>query len=189
MLEGERHRVADVLAEPRVDGAHVAAAHHQVNAASGEVLKHCVVLGDLHRVIGGDQRGRGREDDPLGLRSDVTEHRGRRGRHERWVVVLAGGEHVEADVLGLQRDRNHRLDALGLGGDVASRGVGRDVTDGENAELQSGGRVGLRRLGRLGGGGHGWYLGIRNLDVSGCESNYIRSSAVGASAPADERHV
>src|SRR3712207_7481361 len=31
----------------------------------------------------------------------------RRGRHEGRVVVLAGREHVEPDLLGLERDRDH----------------------------------------------------------------------------------
>ena len=59
-------------------GAGVSATHHQIDAPLGEVLKHRVILGDLHRVVGGDQRrGRG-ERDLLGLGRDVSEHRGRR---------------------------------------------------------------------------------------------------------------
>jgi hypothetical protein len=50
-------------------------------------------------------------------------------------VVLAGGEHVETDFLGLAGDRHHRLDALRLAGRLPRRGVGRDVADGEDAEL------------------------------------------------------
>ena len=135
VLDGQRDALADVLAEPRVDRAGVAAAHHQVDPAVGQVLQHRVVLGDLHRVVGGDQRrGRG-QDEPLGPRGDVAEHRRRRGRHERRVVVLAGREDVEADLLGLQRDGDHRLDPLVLGRRPAGGGVGRDVADGEDPEL------------------------------------------------------
>ena len=75
VLEGEVDAVADVLAEPGVDRAGVAAAHHEVDAAVGEVLQHRVVLGDLHRVVRGDERrGRG-EQERLGLRGDVGERR------------------------------------------------------------------------------------------------------------------
>ena len=67
VLDGELDAVADVLAEPGVDRAGVAAAHHQVDATAGEVLEEGVVLGDLHRVVGGDQRGARREDQLVGL--------------------------------------------------------------------------------------------------------------------------
>ncbi|MET4781968.1 hypothetical protein ABIB56_001969 [Glaciihabitans sp. UYNi722] len=58
VLDGERDALADVFAEPWVDGAGVAAPHHQVDTAVGHVLKHRVILGDLHRVISGYE-GRG----------------------------------------------------------------------------------------------------------------------------------
>ena len=135
VLDGQRDALADVLAEPRVDRAGVAAAHHQVDPAVGQVLQHREVLGDLHRVVGGDQRGRGGQDDLVGACGDVAEHGGRRRRHERRVVVLAGGEHVEPDLLGLQRDGHHRLDPLGLGGRPTGGRVGGDVADGEDSEL------------------------------------------------------
>ena len=51
---------------------------------------------------------------PLGPGRDVAEHGGRRRRHERRVVVLAGREDVQPDLLGLQRDGHHRLDPLVL---------------------------------------------------------------------------
>ena len=135
VLDRELDGVADVLPEPGVDRAHVAATEHQVHASAREVLEHRVVLGDLHRVVGGDERhGRG-QDDALGARGDVAQHRGRRRGHERRVVVLAGGEHVEAELLRLEREGDHRLDALVLRGGRAGGGVGGDVTDAEDAEL------------------------------------------------------
>ncbi len=135
VLDGERDALPDVLAEPRVDRSGVPASHHEVDAAAGEVLQHREVLGDLHRVVGGDEGGRGREDELLGPRGDPAEHRRRRGRDEGWIVVLAGREDVQTHLLGLQRDLRHRDDALVFGGDPARRGVARDVADGEDAEL------------------------------------------------------
>src|SRR5699024_8592994 len=85
VLDRQGDALADVLAEPRGDRAGVAAAHHQIHATTGEVLEEGVILGDLHRVVGGDQGGGG-------------------GGDEGWVVVLAGGEDIEADLLGLERD-------------------------------------------------------------------------------------
>ncbi len=135
VLDRERDAVADVLAEPRVDRTGVAAAHHQVQPAVAEVLERGVVLGDPDRVRGGDQRrGRGQLE-PLGLRRDVGERRRRRARHERRVVVLAGREDVEPDLLGLLRDRDRVLDALVLGDGAARGRVRGHVTDGEDAEL------------------------------------------------------
>jgi hypothetical protein len=99
------------------------------------MLEHRVVLGDLHRVVRRDQRRGGREDDPLGPGGDVAQHRGRRRRHERRVVVLAGREHVEADLLRLERHRHHRLDAIVLADGLTRGGVGRDVADREDPEL------------------------------------------------------
>src|SRR5699024_4516099 len=104
VLHGERQTLADVLAEPWIDRGGVAAAEHQVHATVGQVLQHRVVLSDLHRVVGGDQRGGGGQEDPLCLGGHVAEHGGRRAGHERGVVVLTGGEHVQAHLLGLLRD-------------------------------------------------------------------------------------
>jgi hypothetical protein len=98
ILDRQRDAVADVLPEPRVHRPGVAAAHHQVDSAVGQMLEHRVVLGDLDRVVGGDQRGRRGQDQPFGAGSDVAKHGGRRGRHERRVVVRAGREHVQADL-------------------------------------------------------------------------------------------
>ena len=46
VLDGERDAVADVLAEPGIDRPGVAAPHHQVDAAVGQVLQLRIVLGD-----------------------------------------------------------------------------------------------------------------------------------------------
>jgi hypothetical protein len=135
VLDRELDALADVLAEPRVHRAGVAAAEHQVHPAVRQVLQHGEILGDLHRVVGGDQRrGRGQDQAP-GLCGQVAEHRRRRGRHERRVVVLAGREHVQADIFGLAGDRDHRLDPLVLGRRAAGRGVCRHIAHGEDPEL------------------------------------------------------
>jgi len=99
------------------------------------MLEHRVVLGDLHRIVGRDQGRRSREDQPLGPRGDVAEHRGGGGRHERRVVVLAGGEHVQTDLLGLEGNGDHRLDPLGLAWRATGGGIGSDVADAEDPEL------------------------------------------------------
>ena len=96
VLDRQRDALADVLAEPGVDGAGVAAAQREVDAAAGEVLQHRVVLGDLHRVVRGDQRRRRGQLQALRAAGQVAERRRGRGRHERRVVVLAEGEDVEA---------------------------------------------------------------------------------------------
>jgi hypothetical protein len=135
VLDRERDALADVLPEPGVDGGGVAAPQHEIHPAVGQVLEHREVLGDLHRVVGGDEGGGRREDQPLGTGGDVAEHRGRGRRHERRVVVLAGGEDVEAGLLGLQRDGDHGLDALAFGRRPAGGRVGRDIADAEDPEL------------------------------------------------------
>lgn len=135
VLDRHRDALADVLAEPGIDRSGVAPAHHQVDAAVREVLEGGVVLGDLHRVVGGDQRGGRGQDQVLGARGDVAESGRRGGRDERRVVVLAGREDVQADLLDLLRDGQGRLDPLVLGGGPAGGRVGRDVPDGEDPEL------------------------------------------------------
>ncbi|NYG36265.1 hypothetical protein BJY28_000734 [Janibacter alkaliphilus] len=136
VLHGELDAVADVLAEPRVDRAGVAATQDEVDPAVGEVLGVGVVLGQAHRVVGRDERGRGGEDDPLGLRGQVGQQDRRvGGGGEGRVVVLAGGEDVQADLLGLLGDRHGGLDPLVLAGRPAGGGVGGQVADAEDAEL------------------------------------------------------
>jgi hypothetical protein len=78
VLHRQEDAVADVLPEPRVDRAGVAAAHHEIDPPAREVLEHRVVLGDLHGIVRRDERRRGGKDDPLGLRGHVAEEgRGR----------------------------------------------------------------------------------------------------------------
>ena len=79
VLQRELEPLVDVLAEPRIDRDGVPAPEHQVHPALGQVLEHRVVLGELHRVVGRDQRDRGAEHDPRGLRRDVRQQRRRRG--------------------------------------------------------------------------------------------------------------
>ena len=74
-------------------------------------------------------------DDVLRRAREVAEHRrGGRG-DERRVVVLAGGEDVEAGLVGVLGDREDGADALGVVRGAAGRGVGGDVADGEDPEL------------------------------------------------------
>jgi hypothetical protein len=135
VLDGQLDPVADVLPEPGVDGAGVAPAEHEVDPAVGQVLEHRVVLGDLHRVVGGDQRGRRRQLQPGGPRRDEAQRGGRRRGDEGRVVMLAQREDVEADLLRLERDGHERLDPLCLGLRSAGRRVRRDVADREDPEL------------------------------------------------------
>ena len=135
VLDGQGDRGPRILAEPRVHGPGVAAAQHQVDPAVGEVLQHREVLGDLDRVVGGDERGRGREQEPLRLGGDIGQQRGRRGRHERGVVVLAGRENVQTHVVGLLGDGNGGLDAFVFARRATRRGIRRDVPDREDPEL------------------------------------------------------
>src|SRR5699024_9181972 len=138
VLDRDLDALADVLPEPGIDRAGVAAAHHQVHAAAGEVLQHRVVLGDLHRVVGGDERGCGREDDVLRLRADVREGGGGGWGDERRVVVLADREDVQAHLLGELGLLDHGRQALVLGGNLPGRGIRGDVGDGEDSELHGG---------------------------------------------------
>ena len=55
VLDREWDALSDVFTEPRVDGAGVAAAHHEVDAAAGDVLQHRVVLCDEDGIVGGDE--------------------------------------------------------------------------------------------------------------------------------------
>jgi hypothetical protein len=123
VLDRQRDALTDVLAEPGVDRAGVAAAHHEVDATSGEVLQVGVVLGEAHRVVRRDEGGRGREEELLGLRGDARQQDRRVARRDEGrVVVLTGGEDVEPDLLGLERDRDGVLDPLVLAGGPARRG-------------------------------------------------------------------
>src|SRR5699024_1248594 len=73
ILHGKRDRLADVLTEPRIDGAGIATAEHEVHASLREVLDVGVILRDPHRVGGGNQRGRGGELEGFSLRGEVRE--------------------------------------------------------------------------------------------------------------------
>src|SRR5699024_8922628 len=85
----QRDSLADVLAKPWVNRTGVAAAHHQIHASAGQVLQEGEVFGDFQWVIGGNQRSRRRQDEIFCLRCDITQVRGGRGWHKRWVVMLA----------------------------------------------------------------------------------------------------
>ena len=138
VLERERQALTDVLAEPGVDRAGVAAADHQVDASAGQMLEHREVLGDLHRVVRRDERRRGREHEALGLGGDVGERRRGRRRPERRVVVLADGEDVESDGLGVLGDRDGVADLLRFARRPTGRRVLGDVAHREDAELHLG---------------------------------------------------
>lgn len=62
VVQRQRQALHDVLAEPGIDRRGVAAPEHQVHAPARQVLQHRILLGQAHRVVGGDQRGRGGED-------------------------------------------------------------------------------------------------------------------------------
>jgi hypothetical protein len=114
VLDRQLDAVADVLAEPGVDRAGVAAAQHEVDAPVHQVLEHRVVLGDLDRVIGRDEGRRGGQDEVARLRADRGQGRGGRGAEERRVVMLAKGEHVQAHCLRVPGDGDHGRDPLVL---------------------------------------------------------------------------
>ncbi|SII46663.1 Uncharacterised protein [Mycobacteroides abscessus subsp. abscessus] len=136
VLDRERDARADVLAEPRVDRSGVAAPHDEVEATVGQMLGVRVVLGDAHRVGRRDEGRRRRQLELLGLCGDVRQQHRRVGRcNERRVVVLAGGEHVEADLFGLLRELDRVLDPLVLRHRGAVRRVRGDVADGEDSEF------------------------------------------------------
>ncbi len=100
------------------------------------MLEVGVVLGETYGIVRGDEGGRRRKDEVLGLRSDVGQQHRRIGRgDEGRVVMLARREHIHAGFFGLLRDRDGRLDPLVLGGGPAGGRISRDVTDGEHAEL------------------------------------------------------
>ncbi len=149
VLERQFDALADVLAEPRIDRARVAAPHHHIHPAVGHVLQHREVFSDLDGVVRGDEGRGGRQDDPVGLRGDVAEHGRRAGRDERRVVVLALGENVEADLFRLLGDGQHGLDALVFRGRLAGGRVRCDVADGEDSELHSGCSNSMRLHGYL----------------------------------------
>ena len=138
VLDGERDALADVLAEPRVDRAGVAAAHHEVVAAVREVLQRGVVLGDAHRVGRRDERGRGRQDDAA-----RSGRRCRRGWSSAPTARTAGcGAPPSRRRRGptssaFLRDGDGGLDPLVLGGGTPGGGVHGDVADGEDAELHA----------------------------------------------------
>lgn len=116
VLHREWDALADVLAKPRVDRTGVTAAQHQVDAPVGEVLEKGVVLREADGVVGSDQRGGSGELKALCLRRDIGQVSGGCRWDERWVVVLAGGENVEAYLLRFEGDLRYRADALCLGG-------------------------------------------------------------------------
>src|SRR5690606_32857028 len=94
-----------------------------------------VVLGDLDWIVGGDQRGRGGEDDSLGAPGDVGEEGGWRGGEEGWVVMLSDPEHVKTDLLGFAGDLDHGVDPFRLAGCLARDRIPGDITDPEYTEL------------------------------------------------------
>ena len=132
MFDRQRNGGTDVLPEPRVDGPGIAATQHYVGAATGQVLEHAEVLGDLDRIVGGDQCRRRRQNDALGLRGDVSQQRGRRRRHEGRVVMLAGGEDIQADLFDFLRDGYGRTDPISFRRCNAGCRVRCDVSYGED---------------------------------------------------------
>ena len=135
VLHRERDALADVLAEPGVDRAGVAAPHHEVDAPVGKVLEVGVLLSQTHRIVGGDEGGRGGQEQLVRACGDVGQQgRGRRWREGR-VVVLPGGEEVQTCLLGQDRHLDSVLDALVLTGCLTGSRVGGDISHREDSEL------------------------------------------------------
>jgi len=72
---------------------------HDLGATAGQQVKLGELLEDPHRIIGA-QHGHGtRQPDPLRPRRDRRERDGRRRDGEVGAMVLADGEHVEAELI------------------------------------------------------------------------------------------
>src|SRR5699024_2560416 len=78
-----------------------------------------------------------RQQQVLGLCGNKSQQCCRRGRDKGRVVVLAGGEDVEADLLCLAGNCDSRLNPLFFGGCPPSGGVGCDVPDTKDPQLHS----------------------------------------------------
>ena len=103
--------------EPRP--AMISARPPEMQVELGEVLE------DADRVVGAEHGDRAREADPLGPGGDRGQHDRRRGDEEVGAVVLADGEHVEAELvgqLGLLEQVAHPLLRADAGGEVGEGG-------------------------------------------------------------------
>ena len=67
-------------------------------------------------------------------------HQDRRvGRgHAGRFVVLSGGEHIQARLLGVAGDRHGVLDPFVLARSATGGGIDRDVADGEDSDVHEG---------------------------------------------------
>ena len=138
VFDCQRDAFTDVLAEPRVDGAGVAAAHHEADASASQVLQVGVVFGQPDWVIGCDEGCRGAQVDLLGPRGQVRQEDCRvGGGDKRRVVVLAGCEDVEPGGFCVFGDLHGAHQPFVLGGDRSVHGVAGDITDGEDSEFHS----------------------------------------------------
>jgi hypothetical protein len=135
VLDGEGDALLHVLAEPLVDGHGVAATEHEVHPTIGEVLEGGVILGDFHRIVGGDKRGRRGEGDGARLAGDVAQDRRRRADGERPVVVLTEGEDVEAGLFGVLGEPCESQETFVLGGLLTGVRIEPDLPDGEYSKF------------------------------------------------------
>ena len=105
------------------------------STALGQVLEHRVVLGDLDRVVGRDQRRRGREQQALRLAAmKPSSVVGDEGNGTLW---CSRGEDVEPISSALRGHGHHDPDALFLADRLTRQWVGRDVAHREDAELHA----------------------------------------------------
>ena len=99
------------------------------------MLQHRVVLGDLHWIVRGDERGGGGQKDTFGLRADVGERCCGR-RREKWrVVMLSDSTYIQPDILSVLRNGHDRINAFLLGWRVTRCRVTRNIRDAKDSKL------------------------------------------------------
>ena len=97
-----------VLLAQHVDPAIlIAAGEAGIDAALGQMVEHRQLLGGAHRIPRGQHQPERRELDALGARGEVGIEQ--QGRHRRLValgmeMMLGGGHHVEAGIVGEHRE-------------------------------------------------------------------------------------
>jgi hypothetical protein len=92
--------VVEVVPEEREGLDERASAGHDLGPAAGQQVKLGKLLEDPHRIVRAEHGDRTRETDALGLDRDRGQRDRRRGDQEVGTVVLADGEHVEAQLVG-----------------------------------------------------------------------------------------
>ena len=124
--------VLEVVAEEREGLDERAAAGHDLRAAAREQVDLGEVLEDADRVVGAQHGDRAREADPLGGDGRGGQRDRRRGDEEVLAMVLADGEHVEAELVG-QPDLLHEVAHALLGADARA-----EIGEGGDSEFHAG---------------------------------------------------